>query len=153
FKEGFAAIKLNEKWGYIDKKGKMHVKPEFDFVSGFINGFSEVKLNDKWGLIDTKGEFFLKPEFDNVKQLGNAILTKKDGKYGIASFNGKFLEPQFDYIQKSYNQKIFLVEKDSKIGLVSKEAQIIVEPKFDKASYQQNGILQVAIGKKLGLFD
>nr|WP_284454188.1 hypothetical protein [Campylobacter lari] len=27
-----------------------------------------------------------------------------------------------------------MVEKDSKIGLVDKEAQIIIEPKFDKVS-------------------
>ncbi|WP_261544844.1 WG repeat-containing protein [Campylobacter lari] len=118
----------------MDENGKIFVEPKFNFVSDFTNGFAEVRLNGKFGLINTKRDFFIEPEFDKIEQLENIILISKNEKYGIVSFSGKILEPQFDSIQKSYSQKIFMVEKDSKIGLVDKEAQIIIEPKFDKVS-------------------
>ncbi|MBT0815144.1 WG repeat-containing protein [Campylobacter lari] len=133
-KEKLKWIVIDGKSGFVDEKGKIFVEPKFNFVSDFTNGFAKVRLNGKFGLINTKRDFFIEPEFDKIEQLENIILISKNEKYGIVSFSGKILEPQFDSIQKSYSQKIFMVEKDSKIGLVDKEAQIIIEPKFDKVS-------------------
>nr|MCR6538494.1 WG repeat-containing protein [Campylobacter lari] len=136
-KEKLKWIVIDGKSGFVDEKGKILVEPKFNFVSDFTNGFAVVRLNGKFGLINTKRDFFIEPEFDKIEQLENIILISKNEKYGIVSFSGKILEPQFDSIQKSYNQKIFMVEKDSKIGLVDKEMQIIIEPKFDTVSYKK----------------
>lgn len=36
FSCGFVAVKCNDKWGYIDKKGKWIVTPKFDYAGDFI---------------------------------------------------------------------------------------------------------------------
>ncbi|HEF9233395.1 TPA: WG repeat-containing protein, partial [Campylobacter coli] len=32
FSEGLVAVKLNEKWGFIDKNGDFVIKPKFDDI-------------------------------------------------------------------------------------------------------------------------
>ena len=57
FSEGYAQVKLNNKFNFIDTQGKL-VSPNqwFDDVYDFYNGYAKVRLNNKWNLIDTQGK-------------------------------------------------------------------------------------------------
>jgi hypothetical protein len=44
-----------DKWGYIDKKGKMVIPAVYDGADIFSEGLARVEVNGKWGYIDTKG--------------------------------------------------------------------------------------------------
>ena len=57
FSEGLAEVKLNGKYGFIDKTGKEIIPIKFDYTSGFKNGRAGVKLEGKWGYIDKQGNF------------------------------------------------------------------------------------------------
>ncbi|PUZ27199.1 WG containing repeat-containing protein [Chitinophaga costaii] len=43
FHEGLMAVKINNAWGYIDKKGKFAIAPQFDEATDFHNGCAVVK--------------------------------------------------------------------------------------------------------------
>jgi DNA-binding transcriptional regulator/RsmH inhibitor MraZ len=46
-----------DKWGYIDKKGRMVIPPVYDDVQPFSeNVQAMVEVNGKHGYIDTKGD-------------------------------------------------------------------------------------------------
>ena len=45
------------KYGYIDKKGNVVIKPEFDFVFPFSEGLSTVVNYEYQGYIDTNGNY------------------------------------------------------------------------------------------------
>jgi hypothetical protein len=47
FKEGLARVKLNGKWGFIDKTGKEIVPPKYDYAWDFQESLARVKLNEK----------------------------------------------------------------------------------------------------------
>ena len=75
FHDGYARVKLNNKWNYIDTQGKL-LSPNqwFDVVDYFYNGYARVKLNGKWYKIDTKG---------NIEVMVNehtVVITKSDIK-------------------------------------------------------------------------
>lgn len=54
-----AWVKLNGKWGYIDKTGKAITDFKYDDVDHFKDGLAWVKLNGKQGYIDKAGtEYF-----------------------------------------------------------------------------------------------
>ena len=55
FTEGLAAVKLDKKWGYIDRTGRYVIKPRFDYACSFAEGLAAVKLDKKWGYIDRTG--------------------------------------------------------------------------------------------------
>jgi len=56
FSEGFAAVKLGDKWGYIDKTGKIVINPQFNSpsVGAFRRGLAAIAPNL---YIDTKAEW------------------------------------------------------------------------------------------------
>lgn len=52
-----------EKWGYMDKTGRMAIGAQFDEVTPFHEGLAAVRVGKKWGFIDTRGRFAIKPAF------------------------------------------------------------------------------------------
>src|SRR6267142_1312691 len=65
------------KWGFIDRSGKMIIKPQFDEVhppyadpeegSRFWgDGLAPVRIHDKWGFVDQTGKLAIKPQFETV---------------------------------------------------------------------------------------
>ena len=55
FEEGFAEVKLNGKWGFINTKGEIVIKPQFYETHPFSGGLSRVANGprEKHGYIDT----------------------------------------------------------------------------------------------------
>lgn len=64
FKEGLAAYRDKGSWGFIDMKGKVTIKPQFEDVEyfGFTNGLCKVNQNRQSGYINRKGEFVWKEQ-------------------------------------------------------------------------------------------
>ena len=76
FSEGLACVAVEGKIGYMDRAGKIVIKPQFDVVTPFINGVASValgkyevtegvshfvRLGDKWGYIDKNGKYIWPP--------------------------------------------------------------------------------------------
>ena len=76
FSEGLAAVKQTEKWGFIDKSGKMVIAPQFgDYRFGFSQRLACVKQNGKCGLIDKNGASVVKPEWNLIEKYQEARDT------------------------------------------------------------------------------
>lgn len=78
FKQGFAAVLVADdfgvnKWGFIDKKGKIAILPKFDEVGDFNNGLAAVKINGKWGFINSKGAYVVKPTYKMATDFSNGL--------------------------------------------------------------------------------
>ena len=56
FSEGLATVKLNDKYGYIDKTGREVIPCKYDDAWNFSEGFAKVALNGKYGYIDETGK-------------------------------------------------------------------------------------------------
>ena len=51
-----------QKWGFIDKAGKMVIPPQFANVNDFHEGLAAASVGDKWGYIDKTGKFVINPQ-------------------------------------------------------------------------------------------
>lgn len=56
FSEGFAAVRKNELWGFVDTSGNIVFETRFDNVSDFYCGYALVKSGSSYGVIDTNGK-------------------------------------------------------------------------------------------------
>ena len=56
FHDGLAIVKLNGKYGFIDKTGKEIIPLIYDSAGDFSEGVANVKSNGKWITIDQTGE-------------------------------------------------------------------------------------------------
>ncbi|MGE5422669.1 MAG: WG repeat-containing protein [Ignavibacteriales bacterium] len=93
FSEGLAAVRgfgYPWKWGYIDSKGKMIVKPIYDHASDFKNGRALVVLNGRTGVIDQQGRFSAKK---------NSTALDKDG---LTVSERRMVELYLSVMKKAY---------------------------------------------------
>jgi serine/threonine protein kinase len=79
-----AAVKLNGKWGYIDRSGKEVIPFKFDEAWFFSQGLAAVKSNDKWGFIDENGVLVIPYKYSM------GAFFESDG-YAKVYFNNKRL--------------------------------------------------------------
>ena len=56
FSQGLSAVKLNEKWGYIDTNGKVVIPFKYDNAGGFFGELAWVKLDWEKFFIDKNGK-------------------------------------------------------------------------------------------------
>jgi len=79
FSQGFACVKLFNKWGFIDSSGKEIVTPKYDKVYSFSEGLASVKLDRKWGFIDTTGKEVIALKYDNAFGFSNGLAIVELG--------------------------------------------------------------------------
>jgi predicted DNA-binding WGR domain protein len=73
FYEGMAAVKINRKWGYINKKGQLIIKPVFDRTWRFSDGLAAVVSKGKHGYINKAGKIVIKPVFKEAYPFSNGL--------------------------------------------------------------------------------
>ena len=57
---------MAEKYGYIDKNGKVVIEPQFDYAYPFSEGLAHVNKDAKYGFIDKSGKVVIEPQFDEA---------------------------------------------------------------------------------------
>jgi len=148
FSEGLARVFLEGRYGYINKKGKMVIKPKFDWALNFTDGLAPVQITKilkgkVWGYVDKKGKFVIKPKFDGLiagqfqKGLADVDikLDKKGQWFGYIDKSGKFLiEPKFN-LAGPFNEEgiaeVTLIDYSNNIrrkGYINRKGQYIWEP-------------------------
>lgn len=56
FSSGLAAVRKNDKYGFIDTEGKIAIPCQYDWAGGFVGNLGGVGKDGKYGFIDKKGE-------------------------------------------------------------------------------------------------
>jgi hypothetical protein len=120
FYNGRACVKLNGKWGIVDKTGVELIPAIYDYLLNFPydDEVTPAKFNDKWGLIDTTGTIVIPLIYDTIMILpqGRAIV-ELNGKCGFVNKTGTIaIPPKYDNVF-SWN-KFVKVELNDKWGLV-----------------------------------
>src|SRR5258707_851245 len=57
-------IQVNQKFGFIDRAGKVVVPPQFDDAGVFQDGLAPVAIGKQWGYADKQGKLVITPQFD-----------------------------------------------------------------------------------------
>lgn len=87
----------NPKIGYMDRSGKIIVKPSLNMGSDFYNNYANIIKDSIFGYINKEGKEILLKKYDNTFfYYGNTGIAKKHGKYGLINRKGDSLTG-FDY--------------------------------------------------------
>src|SRR5689334_1522004 len=57
-------VKMNGKYGFMDKSGNVVIQPQFEQASLFSEGFAPVRTGQRWGYVDRHGNMAIAPQFD-----------------------------------------------------------------------------------------
>ena len=91
-KSGLFLIKQNDKYGYIDKTGKVVIEPQYERASDFSEGLAAIAVEKKWGYIDTTGKTVIEPQFDAAGKFTDDLApVKVEKKTGYIDKTGKYI--------------------------------------------------------------
>lgn len=95
FREGFALVKYNGKYTFINSAGfEIRKNTYYDKADDFNHGVAIVKRNGKWGIIDKLGMYVLTPIYDLIAPFHEDLAcVAQDGKVGFIDSKGKFILP------------------------------------------------------------
>ncbi len=137
--DGTAKMRMNFKYGVIDKDGKIIIDAKYDDIFKFsTNGkdeFAKVKLNGKYGLINKSGKVLIEPLYDELDLLSyhlRAVKVKRDGRKGVIGIDGRIIiQPLYDEIVKYDPNAITVVRLNGKLGGIDKNGKMVLEPIYD----------------------
>ena len=151
YREGCLKVKQNDLYGIINIKGKEIVKPQYTDIksdeyyteeneymdAGFI---SQIKTSDgfRYGYINKNGKEIVKPEYNEINRATEIedekdvyLLFSKNGKYGIIKNDKILIENKYEEIEYIKTSKLFIVQEDSKQGIISIEGKDVLPVQFD----------------------
>ena len=75
-------VALNFKYGYINNRGRIVVRPRYDSAREFAEGLARVEINGRFGFIDTRGGLAIKLRFNMASDFSDGLARVKipDGK-------------------------------------------------------------------------
>jgi hypothetical protein len=90
FSEGLAKVKLQGKYGYIDRSGKLVIPASLEAAGDFHEGFTVVLVNGRYRYIDKKGTDVFKKNFKNAAFFsdGLALVSNDEGQAGFIDKKG-----------------------------------------------------------------
>jgi len=98
FSEGLVPREVDGKVGYLDKRGRFAIKPQFRTGGSFSEGLAAVLVGDKWGYIDKTGNLVISPRFQLEGGLpsvgdfrGGLAWVFTDGRAGYIDRTGRFV--------------------------------------------------------------
>lgn len=97
-----AKARINETWGFINKKGEikyaMNVKKIYDYSEGLA---MVVTLDGMFGFLDENQKWIIEPQFEAARDFKNGYaVAKLDGKWGIINKSGEWvIEPNYSGIK------------------------------------------------------
>ena len=139
--------KKGDKYGYIDKDGKIVIEHKFAIAYNFKDGLALVKeeLGKKgpgYGYIKKNGEYFIEPKFMNARSFNEGIAAVREENSGFyyIDTNGeriKAIEPKQGYFWgfssdfSCINGIIRITDvNDEKLRYVTPEGKVIFEGQY-----------------------
>lgn len=140
FREGIAAIKQNDLWGYIDSHGKVLLKPTYTDTQSFSEGLAAVKFGKAAGFVGKDCKLAIPCKFEEASAFSDGLaLVKYSGRWGYINTGGEFvIQPKYDSA-RSFTDGLAVVELDHMKGYIDKTGKIVGEMKFIEAYPFKNG--------------
>ena len=154
FGNGLAGVKLNDKWGFIDKIGRVKIPIKYESVNCFDEGLASVALNGKWGFIDKDGNEIIPLIYDQAEYFsGGWAKVKLNNKWGFIDKIGTVtIHFKYDFID-DFSEGLAVVELNGKYGYIDKIGTEVIPIKYDNAFSFSEGLANVVINDKYGFVD
>ena len=161
FSEGLAPVKIDGKWGYVDKTGRLAISPRYESApSAFSEGYAVVPVEGGEQFIDSTGTVAIEEVFDSAWPFMNGLaFVRRRGrkKWIVICRNGQpAWHRQFDGCGGQFSPDgLSVIKIGKRWGVVNRDGKIITEPQFLYALSYREGLacVQVRAEKGWGYID
>lgn len=150
-REGLRGIRKDDRYGFIDDRGRLRIANRYDSIGEFHEGLAGVKLIGKWGFVNTSDQIAINPNYDSLSFFLNGLaIVSRNKKFGIIGKTGNMiLAMRYDHISRLPDGR-FLLVSSSLQGLADELGNVLVEPRFDSLQEAGGALLMACRDKKWG---
>lgn len=130
FREDFAAVCIDNKWGYINREGFIALPFCFDKVVDYNKSVAIIKKGADWQLIDTSQKVIATLRADSMSSFGCGMSRIKRGnKYGFINMKGDIVIAIKFHKAKNFRNNMAIVSpSDGLWGIININGKYIVKP-------------------------
>ena len=149
FNDGYAMVKLNRKWNFINRNNKLLSDTWFDGVYDFYDGCAGIRLGGKFNFIDTYGMFISDTWYDDGYDFVNGYAkVKLNSKWNFINRNNKlFSDTWFDWVDYFHNGYA-TVKLDGKWNFINRSNKLLSDMWFDDVCNFSDGYAKVKLNDK-----
>jgi len=163
FKEGLASVKQADKYGFINKTGKVVIPFQYDDVLFFSEGLCAVAVTkqiedstySEWTYIDATGKTAIDSVFEVAQNFNSGLAAvKRKGKWSWIDKKEKdVFGSDFEECQ-SFKGGFAAYKKNGFFGLINKLGKIVLEPSYAIIGNFNEGLAMVSLGPEtVGFID
>lgn len=154
FYNGYASIKSNDKWNYINEQGQIifsdslifNYRPIMDDKAVFMVSGNEVEKRKRMHSEDRTGSQVFVEYLNQIK--------KQQLKEGLIDTNGKIIiEPIYDEISGYFINGFMRVRNNGKAGIVNENGEVVIPIEYDNVLDYKNGMFTAEKSNKWGIID
>lgn len=134
FCASLAPVMKKGKWGMVDSKGRLKLKPQFSQIKECSGNIFAAEKKKLWGYINDKGESVSDFEFQDALAAKNGLApAKKNGFWGIYNLNTKEFTPTPYEEIFPFSQGLARVKKNGRYGYIDESLKEVLPPVYEKA--------------------
>ena len=153
FTEGFAAVCIDQKWGFINTQGQMVIAPQYDDVEPFSCGLAAVCADDDViGFINTQGQMVIgnQYKFRGATFSEGLLLFQEGDKLGYIDTSGQLVIPPIFKSAGSFRDGLALFSEndakgEEKYGFIDRTGKVVIKPQFIDVLPFSEGLAQVKV--------
>jgi hypothetical protein len=141
---GLYEVRINLKSGFMDREGRLVIRPQFDQVGFFSEGLCAARLQRLWGYIDTAGRWAVQPRFDAAGCFaGGLAAVNLRGRMGYIDPKGKLAVPATYEQAGEFFEGRARVSLAGRWGFIDSKGNRIGPPLFEDARDFSEGLAAV----------
>lgn len=142
-KEGYAVIKKNGLYGYVNHNNQIIIACSFCYAETFSGEAAIVK---------TSGKIACHYQSKNYKYYTRRIEEFEEGTWGLVNLQGELIADGYEDI-KEFNDGLAAAKKNGKWGYIDKKGKVVIPFRFAKAKSFSDGLAAVAFKIRYGYID
>jgi len=152
FQGKFAVVKnKNEKFGVINKKGKLIVDTIFNSLSSYRQGYAIALKDSSWGLLKKK-KWIPRVEYEKIEHgpVKGMFIVKKDDKWGVIDERNQTMLPFIYDKLMGANKSLLFFKQENKWGVMNQNFDVLLKPQYEKMGGYGYGLFSVKKNGKWG---
>jgi hypothetical protein len=136
YNDGFVAVKIGEKWGFLNTQGKLAIPAKYDKVTVFNDGFAAAQRDGKFFSVDGNGGEFLVnvPGIADLNDFSEQMASFKTegGKVGFVDGTGNVvIDAKFEAAGDFHGGLAWAKNDAGLVGYINSQGTWVIEPKFE----------------------